>query len=265
MTTQPTDNLLVPEIILLDLDGTMVDSAPDLSFCVNTMLSMLGIEERPGEQIRAWIGNGTDRLIHRALTGEKEGIAAASLFATAKELFEELYDVHNGEYSQVYPGVPEGLGFLSSVGYRLGCVTNKPVRFTEPLLEKLGLIDYFDLVLGGDSLARKKPDPLPLLYAAEYFQAEPQQSLLIGDSITDVKAARAAEFNIVAVSYGYNHGQNIALARPDAIIDSLTELSELLSPVPVPESVPVPVSVPLSQFSNQFSNKLTNRASPALL
>ena len=128
----------------------------------------------------------------------------------------------------LYPGIREGLDYLRDVGYPLGCVTNKAAQFTEPLLRDLGVRDYFDIVISGDTLPRKKPDSLPLLHAAKHFEVAPETALMVGDSVSDVKAARAAGFAIVCMSYGYNHGIDIRTADPDAVIDSLTELRGLL-------------------------------------
>ncbi|MEZ5591051.1 MAG: HAD-IA family hydrolase [Gammaproteobacteria bacterium] len=142
----------------------------------------------------------------------------------AKPVFERVYSTINGRYSQLYPGVVEGLESLRQLGSTLACITNKPALFTQPLLHTLGLSHFFSLILSGDSLARKKPDPLPLLHAASTFGVKPEQCLMIGDSRHDVDAARAAGIAVIAVSYGYNHGQPIAQARPDGIVDSLLEL-----------------------------------------
>ena len=128
----------------------------------------------------------------------------------------------------MYDGVREGLDYLEASGYQLGCVTNKAAQFTIPLLNDLGVHDDFDIVICGDTLPKKKPDPLPLLHAAEHFNVTPENSLMIGDSISDVKAARAAGFQIVCMSYGYNHGEDIRNYDPDLVIDSMAELKGIL-------------------------------------
>ncbi|UCB53822.1 MAG: HAD-IA family hydrolase, partial [Thiotrichales bacterium] len=130
--------------------------------------------------------------------------------------------------SCLYPGVKEALEFLQTTGVRLGCVTNKASQFTLPLLQDLGVRDYFEVVISGDTVARKKPDPLPLLVAAEQLETEPQASLMLGDSMSDVKAARAAGFRIVCMSYGYNHGEDIRDSNPDAVIDSMAEIKDIV-------------------------------------
>lgn len=219
-----------PRLVLLDLDGTLVDTVPDLAFCVDQTLRRLDKKPAGEQSVRGWVGNGVDVLLCRALTGRMDGCPDAAEFATARELFLELYAIHTSRRSRVYPGVREGLSFLSEHGATLGCVTNKPARFTEPLLKDVGLYDFFALVVSGDSLPVKKPDPRPLLHAAEQLGFDPADSLLVGDSEADVEAARAADFRVICVSYGYNHGRDIRLAKPDAVIDSLAELGKLLIP-----------------------------------
>ncbi|UCE89671.1 MAG: HAD-IA family hydrolase, partial [Pseudomonadota bacterium] len=131
--------------------------------------------------------------------------------------------------SHLYPGAREGLDYLKGQSYKLGCVTNKAAQFTEPLLQDLGVYDEFAIVVSGDTLPQKKPDPAPLLHAAAFFGVDPHAALLVGDSVSDVKAARAAGFQIVCMSYGYNHGMDVRDADPDAVIDSMAELKDLLS------------------------------------
>ena len=219
-----------PKMILIDLDGTLVDSVPDLAFCVDAMLARLGRAPHGEAAVRAWVGNGLERLVRRALIGQLDGEPDEDDYQRAYPLFLELYAENTCNRSRCYPGVREGLDFLQSAGYPLGCITNKAARFTEPLLRHLGLWDDFGLVVSGDTLPRRKPDPLPLLHAASHFGVAPHDALMIGDSVNDVQAARAAGFSIVCTSYGYNHGQDIRDARPDAVIDSFVELRGLLTP-----------------------------------
>lgn len=217
-----------PAMILIDVDGTLVDSVPDLAYCVDAMMEKL---DRPpcGEaRVRDWVGNGVERLVRRALVGALEGEPDAADFERAYPLFIDLYAENTSKRSCLYPGIREGLDMLKTAGYALGCVTNKAARFTEPLLEDLGIRDDFSIVISGDTLPRKKPDPEPLLHAARFFGSTPEASLMIGDSVSDVSAARAAGFQIVCVSYGYNHGVDIRDAEPDAVVDSLTEVSPML-------------------------------------
>ncbi len=217
-----------PQMILIDLDGTLVDSVPDLAFCVDAMLQALGRPPHGEEKVRDWVGNGVERLVRRALTGTLDGEPDEASFQQAYPLFLELYAENTSQRSRLYPGVREGLDYLTSAGYALGCVTNKAARFSEPLLKDLGVYEVFGILISGDTLDRKKPDPLPLRHAAEHFRVQPGDALMVGDSVSDVKAARAAGFQVVCVSYGYNHGRDIREAAPDAVIDSLAELKGLL-------------------------------------
>jgi len=218
-----------PGLVLIDLDGTLVDSVPDLAHCVDAMMRRLGRRPWGERAVRNWVGNGVDRLVRRALTGTLDAEPSDEDYQRAYPLFLELYAENTCERSLLYPGVEDALRLLSERGYRLGCVTNKAARFTEPLLADLGIGGVFELIISGDTLPEKKPSPLPLLYAAEWFGVEPADALMVGDSISDVKAARAAGFPIVCMSYGYNHGEDIRRAGPDAVIDSLTELAGLLA------------------------------------
>jgi phosphoglycolate phosphatase len=217
-----------PEMILIDVDGTLVDSVPDLAFCVDAMLQQLGRPTRGEAAVRNWVGNGVERLVERALTGELDGKPDAAEFERAYPLFLELYAGNTSQRSCLYPGVRDALDLLKANSYPLGCVTNKAAQFTEPLLADLDLADYFSIIISGDTLPFKKPDPGPLLHAAAYFGVAPEASLMIGDSVSDVKAARAAGFQIVCLSYGYNHGEDIRDAHPDAVIDTMTEIMSLL-------------------------------------
>ncbi|MET0066785.1 MAG: phosphoglycolate phosphatase [Candidatus Thiodiazotropha sp.] len=217
-----------PQMILIDVDGTLVDSVPDLAFCVDEMMQRLGRPEHGEERVRDWVGNGVERLVRRALVGQLEGEPDDADFERAYPLFLDLYAENTSQRSLLYPGIREGLDYLKAQGYRLGCVTNKAAQFTLPLLRDLGIYDDFEIIIAGDTLAKKKPDPLPLLHAAEQLGVAPADSLMIGDSQSDVKAARAAGFQIVCMSYGYNHGEDIRSYHPDAVIDALTEIRGLL-------------------------------------
>ena len=218
-----------PQMVLIDVDGTLVDSVPDLAFCVDATMDQLGMPRRGESEVRLWVGNGVERLVRRALIGALDGEPDEALFNKAYPIYLELYEDNVSERSMLYPGVREGLAWLKQQGFKLGCVTNKAAQFTLPLLRNLGVYDDFSIVICGDTLPQKKPDPAPLLHAAKHFGVSPQQSLMLGDSVSDVKAARAAGFKIVCMSYGYNHGQDIRTAHPDAVIDSMAELPKLLS------------------------------------
>lgn len=217
-----------PQMILIDVDGTLVDSVPDLAYCVDEMMKSLNLSVHGESKVRNWVGNGVEMLVRRALVGQLEGEPDKALFDKAYPIFLDLYEKNTSTRSILYPGVREGLDYVKSCGYALGCVTNKAERFTIPLLKDLGVHDDFEIIICGDTLEKKKPDPLPLLHAAEFFNTAPEYALMIGDSISDVKAARAAGFQIVCMSYGYNHGLDIRDFHPDAVIDSMAQLAQLI-------------------------------------
>ncbi len=222
-------SIKTPELVLLDLDGTLVDSIPDLAWSVNQTLLELSLPERDILSIRNWVGNGLEKLLHRSLTDNFDGEAEAVLFEKAMSIFMAVYSDNMCNLSTCYPGVVEGIAQLKEKEITLGCVTNKRGEFVGPILETLGLMNDMSIVIAGDTLAKKKPDPLPLLHAADHFDIDPVLSLMVGDSESDVKAARAAGFQIVCVSYGYNHGRDIQETNPDAVIDSIADLASLFS------------------------------------
>ena len=213
---------------MIDVDGTLVDSVPDLAYCVDQMMIELGMKERGEKKVRHWVGNGIPKLVERALTDDLEASPTKEVFDVAYPIFLGLYADNTAARSCLYDGVKDGLDYLKSRDYQLGCVTNKAEQFTHPLLKTLGIFDDFKIVISGDTLAKKKPDPLPLIHAASYFNISPQECLMIGDSVSDVKAARAAGFSIICMSYGYNHGNDIADESPDLVIDSMSQLREYL-------------------------------------
>ena len=217
-----------PKLVMIDVDGTLVDSVPDLAYCVDQMMLSLDMPVRGEETVRHWVGNGVPRLVERALTGELEGYLSKEAFDKAYPIFLDLYAQNSSVRSTLYEGVMEGLDYLKSKDYLLGCVTNKAEQFTLPLLQSLGIIDYFGIVISGDTLEKKKPDPLPLIHGANFFNIKPNECLMLGDSVSDVKAARAASFQIICMSYGYNHGNNIADENPDLVIDSMAQLRDYL-------------------------------------
>ena len=211
----------------LDLDGTLVDSAPDLAWCIDRTLPRFGIPPRGEALVRGWVGDGVERLVERALTGGSDVPAEPGLVHEASRVFLGLYSRHGRERSRVYPGVHEGLAALRAHGALLACITNKPHGPAVKLLAHFGLLDFFELIIGGDSLPRRKPDPLPLLHACSELGVTVEESLFTGDSTNDVQAARSAGMRVACVSYGYNHGRDISEAAPDAIVDSLATLAPL--------------------------------------
>ncbi len=222
--------MTAPELraVLLDLDGTLLDTAPDIAAAANAMLADLGLPGRPPEVIATYIGRGLPGLVHRALTGALDGTAAAPLFERALPLFERRYAEESGRRARPYPGVVEGLERMGALGLRLGCVTNKAGRFTQPLLDAQGLARYFGCVVSGDTLAQRKPDPRPVLHACALLDARPENALLIGDSLNDVLAARAAGCAVWCVPYGYSEGQPVEALGGDAVVGDLREAARLL-------------------------------------
>ncbi len=221
-------SLKKPKMVLIDVDGTLVDSVPDLAYCVDEMMRRLDRPAHGEAKVRNWVGNGVERLVRRALAGQLDGEPDEQDYARAYPMFLELYAENTAKRSVLYPGVSEGLAYLESRSYALGCVTNKAAQFTIPLLKALGIYDRFGIVVAGDTLPVKKPDPQPLLHAARHFRVEAADALMLGDSKSDVKAARAAGFQIICMSYGYNHGEDIRHYEPDAVIDSMAELPALI-------------------------------------
>ena len=213
---------------MIDVDGTLVDSVPDLAYCIDEMMQELDLQKLGEAKVRHWVGNGIPKLVERALTGELEGRPIKEVFDIAYPIFLDLYEDNAAERSYLYDGVREGLDYLKSQGYQLGCVTNKSEQFTHPLLKVLGIFNDFKIIISGDTLVKRKPDPMPLLYCAEHFNLKPEECLMLGDSVSDVKAARAAGFDIICMSYGYNHGNDIADENPDLVIDSMSQLSDHL-------------------------------------
>jgi len=217
-----------PKLIMIDVDGTLVDSVPDLAYCIDEMMQKLGLGKWGEAKVRHWVGNGIPKLVERALTGELEGRPIKEVFDIAYPIFLDLYEDNTAEKSYLYDGVREGLDYLKSQEYQLGCVTNKSEQFTQPLLKVLGIFNDFKIIISGDTLAKRKPDPMPLLYCAEHFNLKPEECLMLGDSVSDVKSARAAGFDIICMSYGYNHGNDIGDENPDLVIDSMNQLSDYL-------------------------------------
>jgi len=213
------------EAAIIDLDGTMVDTVGDFEVALARALTELGQPTASRAFIARTVGKGSEHLITRTLA---EVGAPASLFDEAWQRYQHHYLAINGQYSAVYPGVVEGLQMLRDLGLRLACITNKPNAFARPLLADKGLGGYFDHAFGGDAFAHKKPHPMPLLKACEALGSTPARTLVVGDSSNDAEAARAAGCPVVLVSYGYNHGEPVASARPDAIVDRIDQIPALL-------------------------------------
>lgn len=221
-------NVTGARAVLFDLDGTLVDSAPDLAVAVDAALAELGRSPAGEGRVREWIGDGAQLLVKRALTGSLDGEPPAELFERVYPCFLAHYRRHLSDRSRLYPGVAAALADLRRQGLALGVVSNKPQRFIGPLLAALGIERDFAVVVGGDTLAQRKPHPAPLLFAARQLGVAPAQTLMAGDSRNDVQAARQACMRVVCVPYGYNHGEDIRLAAPDAVVEDLRELAALL-------------------------------------
>jgi phosphoglycolate phosphatase len=214
--------------VIIDLDGTLADTIPDLAEATNMMLVELDRPALDPEFIRTFVGKGIPRLVERALAGSLEGRVEGALLARALPVFERCYAEVNGRHTVIFPGVREGLRQLNAMQLPLACVTNKAERFTLALLDQLQLASSFEQVIAGDTLPQKKPDPEPLLHACRGFGIAPGEMLMIGDSANDVEAARAAGCRVFCVDYGYNEGRDVRELDVDAIVASLVEATQLI-------------------------------------
>lgn len=213
---------------IFDLDGTMVDSVPDIHLALNTMKADFSLAEISMDTVRRLVGRGTEKLVRDTLSIDMGPEHVEKMLPAALTSFYRHYRMTNGCHSTVYPGVTEGLTRMRESGLKLACVTNKPAIFTEPLLAKKGLYAFFDLIYSADSLPRKKPDPLPMLMACQKFGIRPSQAVVIGDSINDGQAARAAGCSLFIVPYGYNHGKPVEEIDSDGIIPDFLAAANLI-------------------------------------
>jgi phosphoglycolate phosphatase len=213
---------------ILDLDGTMLDTVPDFELALNGMRAELGLALITQERIKPMVGKGSEKLIRDVLALDLPPGRVDALFDGAMAAYQRHYLAINGERSMLYAGVTEGLQALRALGLRMACVTNKPIAFATPLLAQKGLAPYFELVYGGDSLPRKKPDPLPLLQVCRDFGLEPAQVVAIGDSSNDAEAARAAGCFVLTVPYGYNHGRPVHEIDSDGIVRTVLDAAKLI-------------------------------------
>jgi len=208
-------------LVVFDLDGTLIDSAPDLAVAVENTLAEYDLPASGVDKVRGWVGNGSHKLVERALA---DAGAPQIDVDEAHAVFIKHYAALPCANTVVYDGVIECLTTLRSRGYDVMLITNKPIAFLPPILEAMGLDGFFSLTLGGDSLNEKKPHPGPLLHAARQGDVAPAACLMVGDSRHDIQAGKAAGFRTVAVTYGYNHGDPISDSAPDHLVDSLAEL-----------------------------------------
>lgn len=215
--------------IAFDLDGTLIDSVPDLAVATQATLLELGLAQCTQSQVRGWIGNGALVLMTRALTFALGRDAEQVEIDNAMPMFMAHYQANLQQHSQLYPGVEKTLEQLSQRGFPLAIVTNKPYKFTIPLLEAFGIKHHFSIILGGDSLTRMKPDPLPLTHILAQWQLPPNELLMVGDSKNDILAAKAAGIASIGLTYGYNYGEDIGLSDPDAVCDQFSEIMALVN------------------------------------
>ncbi|QSX34043.1 phosphoglycolate phosphatase [Shewanella avicenniae] len=214
--------------IAFDLDGTLVDSVPDLAVATQRALAELGLANVTEAQVRNWVGNGATKLMERAINASSGELPTADYLNEAMPIFMRHYQACLEQYSELYDGVAYVLRQLHAQGYRLAVVTNKPHKFSVPLLNAFGIGELFEPILGGDSLPKMKPDPLPLTHLCQHWQLTPQQVLMVGDSKNDIRAAKAAGIASIGLTYGYNYGEDIGLSEPDAVCESFEQIPALL-------------------------------------
>ena len=217
--------------VAFDLDGTLADTLPDLYASANLTMRDLDMNEVDRETVRDYIGQGIDRLVKRLLTGKPDAEPEPGLFNSAGQIFRQHYRRLLSNESQLFPGTEQALHDLKSRRLRLACVTNKTEAFTRPLLDNLGVLALFDEVVCGDTLERKKPDPLPLTWCAQQFGITPDRLLMVGDSQTDTLCARAAGCPVVCVPFGYRSGMELHELDCDAIVQTVSGLFELIRPI----------------------------------
>lgn len=214
------------QVIIFDLDGTLIDSAPDLALAINHMLTTLGRETFSDDLIRSWVGNGAQVIVKRGLSGKADfdENLDPELFEKALDIFLSFYAKNLCVDTVTYANVRSTLKILKAQGYRLVIVTNKPFDFIEPILEGLELTGLFELLLGGDSLVEKKPSPLPLLHVCEKLSVKAEQCVMVGDSKNDILAANAADMQSIGLTYGYNYGEDIGEHNPDVVFSDFSDI-----------------------------------------
>lgn len=218
--------------VAFDLDGTLVNSGPDLALSINLMLKDLGRKPFPDTTVQGWVGNGMEVLVRRALSGSEtiDPNIDETRYLDARARFDAIYREHLCVNTRPYPTVVATLKWLSERQIPLAVVTNKPYDFTIALLEQLDMRKFFDVVLGGDSLDKKKPDPYPLQYVLDQWQLNADQMLMVGDSRNDILAAQAAGTPSLGMTYGYNYGLPIADSNPTWVADELQYIQTILTP-----------------------------------
>ncbi|MGB8856449.1 MAG: phosphoglycolate phosphatase [Burkholderiales bacterium] len=226
---KPVEFPLQVKAVAIDLDGTLLDTIGDLAHASNLMRVELGMSELPESLVKTFVGKGMLNLVRRTLAGggDTSHIGETQL-QQALSIYERHYASVLTRETSHYPGVLDGLRLLHDAGFRLACITNKAEKFTLPLLRQMNLEHFFEITVSGDTTAKRKPDPMPLLHAAEFFKIEPSEMLLIGDSVNDYEAARAAGCPIFLVPYGYNEGRDASELPADAIIQGLDQAAKLI-------------------------------------
>ncbi|PLZ01438.1 phosphoglycolate phosphatase [Burkholderia sp. WAC0059] len=214
---------------LIDLDGTMVDTADDFAAGLNGMLAQIDAEETTREEVMGYVGKGSEHLIRSVLAPRLGAADVQARFDEALAIYQDEYAKINGRYTRLYPDVEAGLAAMREAGLKLACVTNKPHRFAVELLAQYRLSGYFSVVLGGDSTAKKKPDPLPMLTACAQLGVAPETAVAIGDSENDALAGRAAGMATLTVPYGYNHGQSVQQIESDGIVATLLDAANAIA------------------------------------
>lgn len=221
--------MVAVKAVLLDLDGTLLDTVLDLHAAANGMQRDLGNPEVAIEDIRAYVGRGIPNLVKRVLAGKLEAADDPTPPpADALASFKKHYAHFNGRAAKPFPGVVEGLEALKAKGLPLGVITNKARDFTMPLLERTGLMPYMQVAVAGDMLPKPKPDPMPLVWACGRMNVSPADTLMIGDSVHDFKAGRAAGCKVFLVPYGYNEGQDVQGLDADAIVPTIVAAAALI-------------------------------------
>ena len=214
------------KVIIFDLDGTLIDSSPDLALAINHMLKTLNRKTFSTNTIHYWVGNGAEILVKRALSGSTEidETIEEDIWKEALKIFLTFYSKNLAVKTVTYPQVHKTLQNLKKHGYRLTIVTNKPFPFVEPILKELKLLEFFELILGGDSLEKKKPNPMPLLHTCSKMNISVDEAVMIGDSKNDILAGNACNMQTIGLSYGYNYGEDIGVYNPSIVFDNFSDI-----------------------------------------
>ncbi|MDF2154709.1 phosphoglycolate phosphatase [Vibrio sp. CAU 1672] len=214
------------KLIAFDLDGTLLDSVPDLAVAADLAVQALGFAPVSETQVRDYVGNGADVLIGRALSQDMtiDPELSDTLRGEARALFDQYYQQGGHQRSHLYPAVKETLAELQQGGFTMALVTNKPSKFVPEILKQHGIEHYFVDVLGGDAFAEKKPNPVALNWLMDKHGVKAGELLMVGDSKNDILAAKNAGCRSFGLTYGYNHGEPIAASAPDFVADSIADL-----------------------------------------